>query len=270
MTSWLSGGSAIITGGASGIGLAVATGLSALGVRIALLDRDEEAGRLAAQNLGASATFIRMDVADGEAWRALAAQAQERLGGIDVAILNAGCGSRVSEPDQVSDEQFRAVVGTNIDGIFYGARAAIPFMRAKGRGAIVVTASLAGLIALPRDPLYAMSKHAAVGFVRALGPQLNSAGITVNAVCPGLTDTPIISARRRAKLAGAGFPLIPASDVAEVIVGCAAGADTGQVLVVQPGRDPVPYRFPRVPGPRVAGREGPVRPPSEFTGADQG
>src|SRR5207248_8740634 len=117
-------------------------------------------------------------------------------------------------------------------------------------GAIVVTASLAGLTGMPSDPVYALTKHALVGFVRSMAPQL--AAVRLNAVCPGITDTPMIDAQR-AGFAAAGFPLLAPEEVAEAMWRAVSGGGTGECWFVQPGRDPAPFRFPTLPGPRIDG-----------------
>ena len=126
--------------------------------------------------------------------------------------------------------------------------------------AIVVTASLAGLTGVEGDPIYALTKHAVVGFVRSVAPQLSELGVRINAVCPGFADTPMVAGELRESLEAAGFPLLRAEDVAEAVLSAARSESTGEAWIVQPGRDPEPYRFRGIPGPRVAGAEG-VAPP---------
>src|SRR5256885_17054938 len=99
--------------------------------------------------------------------------------------------------EEPPEEQSRRIMGPNVDGVVFGARALVPSMAARGGGAIVATASLAGLIAFSPDPIYTLTKHAVVGLVRALAPQLEPPGIPPNAVCPGLTDTPLVCGDRR-------------------------------------------------------------------------
>jgi short-subunit dehydrogenase len=124
---------------------------------------------------------------------------------------------------------------------------------------IVVTASLGGLVGIPSDPIYSATKHFVVGFVRSVAPQLAERGIAIDAVCPGIVDTTMI-ADSRAALEGAGFPLLAPEDVAEAVMAALRDDETGQAWIVQPGREPLKFRFPGVPGPRVPGAEG-VRPP---------
>jgi NAD(P)-dependent dehydrogenase (short-subunit alcohol dehydrogenase family) len=118
------------------------------------------------------------------------------------------------------------------------------------RGSIVATASLAGLVGMPLDPVYSLTKHALVGFVRSVAPQL--APVTINAICPGIADTPMLDMHdQRAMFAEAGFPLLRPEEVAEAMWRAATSDGTGECWFVQPGREPAPFRFPNVPGPRV-------------------
>jgi NAD(P)-dependent dehydrogenase (short-subunit alcohol dehydrogenase family) len=243
----LNGKVALVTGGASGIGLATARRLRAAGAAVVIADLDERAGTDAAEQL--EATFAPLDVGEPAAWASLVAEVVERHGGLDVAHLNAGVGTGVQLLTEMDDAAYRRVMRANVDGVILGARAVVPAMAARGRGAVVATASLAGLIAFSPDPVYTATKHAVVGFVRAVAPQLEPLGITINAVCPGMVDTPLLGPDTVAILAGAGFPLIAPDDVAAAVMDCIRGAGTAQAIVVQAGREPTPYRFAGVPGP---------------------
>jgi NAD(P)-dependent dehydrogenase (short-subunit alcohol dehydrogenase family) len=130
------------------------------------------------------------------------------------------------------------------------------------------TASLAGLIGFSPDPIYCLTKHAVVGLVRSLGPQLGEQGITFNAVCPSIVDTPLIDDVRE-MLEGSGFPLIDVSAVSSAVVERLAGDETGQAMVIQAGREALPFRFARPPGPRAGGTVGQM-PPSGMAAHDQG
>jgi NAD(P)-dependent dehydrogenase (short-subunit alcohol dehydrogenase family) len=182
------------------------------------------------------------DVSDPTAW--------DEVGPVELACLNAGVETGEAELARVSDAAYRRIVGTNIDGVVLGTRR-LAQVAAPGTS-IVATASLAGLTAMPRDPLYTLTKHAVVGFVRAVAPQLATREIVVNAVAPGFADTPIVPAESRERMLAAGFPLLSADDVARVVLLAGRSGESGQVWVVQPGRDPMPFRFPNVPGPRDA------------------
>ena len=237
----LEGRVAVVTGGASGIGLATVRLFESEGAQVVVADLAEgEAG----------ARFVRADVSRPEDWSAVLAAADD-LGGVDIAYLNAGV--TTGEPDitALTDDQYRRIMGANVDGVVFGARAVVPAMAAKGGGAIVATASLAGLINFPLDPIYTLTKHAVVGLVRSLAQQLEPKGITINAVCPGIVDTPLLGEPAKTALSAAGFPLIAADQIAAAVLACVVGDGSGQAFVCQAGRDPVPYEFHDVPGPRA-------------------
>ncbi len=147
----------------------------------------------------------------------------------------------------------------NVDGVVLGVRRLAQVMPSGGR--IVVTASLAGLTAMPDDPVYAATKHAVVGFVRSAAPALAVRGITINAICPGIADTPMLSDTARERLETAAFPLISAADVAEAAWLALSSQLTGHAWVVQPGRPPLDFRFANVPGPRTASGASVTPPP---------
>ena len=254
----LDGKVAIVTGGASGIGLATATRLAAEGASLVLADLNEDAGKAAAADLGGR--FVCTDVGRPLDWTQVVAEAEEAFGGIDLAYLNAGVTTQQPDIAAVTDEQIRRVFGANVDGVVFGVRAVVPAMERRGGGAIVATASLAGIIAFAPDPLYTATKHAVVGLVRSLAAQLTAKHISINAVCPGIVDTPLVGPARE-RLKEAGFPMIPPEDIAAAVVQCmTGGAESGACLVCQPGRPPEPYQFGEVPGPRTPGAEG-RRPP---------
>ena len=144
--------------------------------------------------------------------------------------------------DDDVDAQILRQVG--VDVRLLGAELAARLM--PDSGSIVATASLAGLTATPPDPIYALTKHAVVGFVRSVAPQLAAQGIRINALCPGYADTPIVPDELRGVL---GVPLIEPSFVAEAALQALNDEETGGAWVVQPNRI-VQFRFPRIPGPR--------------------
>ncbi|GAA1691337.1 SDR family oxidoreductase [Nonomuraea maheshkhaliensis] len=244
---------ALITGAASGIGAAVARRLSGGGVRCVLVDRDGEGvERLAKEVDGA---FLAADVSSEEASLEAVALAESRFGRLDLMHLNAGVSGGVDLAD-FDLERYRQVVGVNVDGVVFGVRAGLPLLTRSGGGAVVVTASLAGLVGFSGDPIYTMTKHAVVGLVRALAEPLAAKNVRIGAVCPGFTDTPLVAGSRE-MFVNAGFPLLTAEDVAAVVETAFYSETPGTLLIVQPGRQPVPYRYAGVPGP--AGGQRPPR-----------
>jgi NAD(P)-dependent dehydrogenase (short-subunit alcohol dehydrogenase family) len=224
---------ALVTGAAGGIGRAIVERLEQEGAEVTGLDVKDG-----------------FDVTDSAAW--------ESVGPFDLACLNAGVTTGTASIAELTDEEYRRVVAVNVDGVLFGVRRLAGVM---GDGdAIVVTASLAGLTGVESDPIYALTKHAVIGLVRSVAPQLEESGIRINAVCPGFADTPMVAGEFRSALESAGFPLLRAEEVAEAVLLAARREGTGEAWIVQPGRQPEPYRFRGIPGPRVPGAEG-IAPP---------
>jgi NAD(P)-dependent dehydrogenase (short-subunit alcohol dehydrogenase family) len=237
---------ALVTGGAGGLGRATALALAAEGAEIVIADVDEEGGHATAEDVGGH--FVRTDVSDFAANEAMARFAVETCGGVDLAFLNAGVTTNTGLGEEFDLDLYRRAMGVNIDGVVFGAQALLQPMKARGGGAMVATASLAGLAAVPMDPIYAANKHAVVGFTRSIAPVLALDGIRFNAVCPGFAESNIVAPIRDA-LAEQGLDLIPAETVAETVVRIIEGEATGECWFVQLRREPEPFRFRNVPGP---------------------
>jgi NAD(P)-dependent dehydrogenase (short-subunit alcohol dehydrogenase family) len=215
--------SALVTGGESGIGAAAVALLRAEGADVSSLDFQ-----------------TGFDVSEAAAW--------EGVGAVDFAFLNAGVATGVGEIADLDDARYRRALDANVDGVVLGTRRMARVM--EPGSAIVATASLAGLMPFTLDPVYTLTKHAVVGFVRAVAPQLGERGITINALCPGFADTPIVGDELRELVAAHSIPLIAAETVAAAALTAARSGETGQAWVVQPGREPLVYEFRGVPGPR--------------------
>ncbi len=215
---------ALVTGGEGGLGRAMRAKLEREGYEVESLD-----------------LVNGFDVSDSAAW--------ERVEAVDLACLNAGILTAETDLTKLTDDQYRRAIAVNVDGVVYGVRRLARVMES---GTIVATASLAGLVGMPLDSIYSLTKHAVVGFVRSIAPQIDP--IKVNAVCPGIADTPMLDLHeQRGTFAAAGFPLLRPEDVAEAMWLAATSEGTGECWFVQPGREPAPFRFPNVPGPRSAG-----------------
>lgn len=185
------------------------------------------------------------DVSDSNAW--------EDIEPADLVCLNAG----VLSSGDGSLADYRRIIAVNVDGVVFGVETLAPKMR---RGStFVVTASLAGLIPMPSDPLYVLTKHAVVGYARSKALVLTQRGIRINLICPGIVRTPMTQTAQP-ELDAAGFPLMQPEQIAEAVLMAARSDGTGQAWVCQPGREPLQFRFPNVPGPRVEGSEGMVPP----------
>ena len=211
-----------MTGGSSGIGAAIVDLVRREGAEVQSLDLTDG-----------------FDVSDAHAWDA--------VGAVDLACLNAGVVTGERDVRRLSDEAYRRILGANLDGVVFGVRRLVRVM--EPGSAIVVTASLAGLVPTSEDPIYTLTKHAVIGFVRSVAPQLEERGIRINALAPGFVDTPLIDT---ARFVDADFPRLQPEAVAEAVLVAARDSETGQVWVVQPGREPLRFRFPNVPGPRDA------------------
>lgn len=258
----LEGRKALVTGGASGIGRATAKRFAAEGAAVVVVDMNESGGTEVAAELGGE--FVRADASNPDQVADAFGKASAALGGLDIAYMNAGVTIRppddrrepgyVFDIAELTEEQYRRIVGINVDGVVYGVREATKHMT--GGGSILATASIAGITSYPPDPIYALTKHAVVGLVRALGPTLRERGITINAICPGITETPLVGEQAAKMLKEAGFPLIPPEGIAEACVMAITEGGSGDAWVVQPGRDPLPYGFRGIPGPRTEGAEG--------------
>ena len=242
----LQGKVAIVTGGASGLGRATALTLAKAGARVVVADLDARGGREVADLVGGH--FRACDVSDPDANRALVDFTQEHCGGVDIALLNAGVATGCGLGEDFDLARYRRAMGANLDGVVFGTHAVLPAMRARGGGVIVATASLAGLAAVPLDPLYAANKHAVVGLARSLGPALAPENVRFNAVCPGFAESRIIDPLRD-MLSEQRLPIIPAQTVADTVLRIVTGDGTGECWFIQAGREPEPFRFRTVPGP---------------------
>ena len=239
---------ALITGASNGIGEGVARHLAGRGAHVVVADVDETGGRAVADEIGGR--FIRTDVADPAASTAAVALAVEAFGGLHLAHLNAGVTSWCSMGDDFDPEAYRRSMAINIDGVVYGIAAARSAIKASGGGTIVATASMAGLVVAPFDPIYAANKHAVVGLVRSLGESYASEGIRIHALCPSFAHTNIIKGSEQT-LIDMGFPILDVSDVVAAFERILDSDTSGQAWYVVAGRDSEPFQFRRAPGPRL-------------------
>ncbi|NMO92814.1 SDR family oxidoreductase [Actinomycetospora sp. TBRC 11914] len=243
---------ALVTGGASGIGEAVARRLAGAGAKVAVVDRDAAAATRVADELRGLA--VACDVTSDTAMGAAVAEAETWGGRLDVVHLNAGSVGGQSGITDLDVAAYRRVVGVNVDHVVFGLTAAVPALRRAGGGTVIATSSLAGLVPLPGDAIYTLTKHAVVGYVRSAAATLATEDIRVMALCPGFADTALIAHLREQF---AGFPLLTAEDVADGVERMLADGAPGECWYVQPGREPGPYGFRGVPGPK--GGEAPPR-----------
>ncbi len=219
----------LVTGGATGIGAAVATLAAEQGCKVAICDVNEAAGSELAEQLGGR--FISCDVTDLASVSDAVEECVRELGVPTYVHLNAGIMTvPTGEPflaiEDVSEAQYRKIVGVNLDGVFHGAKTLIPIMRESG-GAITITASTAGLSAVPVDPMYTATKYALVGFGRAVAAANEGSNIRVNVICPGVTDTQIVPDEYKAP----EFNMMPVEVMAAEVVDLLQNGANGEVRV---------------------------------------
>ncbi|MFF6910524.1 3-oxoacyl-ACP reductase [Streptomyces sp. NPDC012389] len=188
----LVGRTAVVTGAGSGIGLATVRRLAAEGAQVVCADVDEASGKAAAEEAGG--LFVRTDVTDAEQVDALFKAAFDTYGSVDIAFNNAG----ISPPDDDSIletglDAWRRVQEVNLTSVFLCCKAAIPYMRAQGRGSIINTASFVARMGAATSQIsYTASKGGVLAMSRELGVQFARDGIRVNALCPGPVNTPLL------------------------------------------------------------------------------
>jgi NAD(P)-dependent dehydrogenase (short-subunit alcohol dehydrogenase family) len=243
---------AIVTGGASGIGKATAIRLAELGADVIVTDIDEAGGAGVAERIGGS--FAMLDVGDPIAWERVIATA----GPFDIAFLNAGISTQQGLPPaegipiaSLTDDAYRRIMSINVDGVVYGTRAVMPGMVERGSGDIVATASVAGLVPVGMDPIYGLTKHAVVGFVRSVAASLDqpdTPDVCISAICPGFTDTNIIGPDAREFIGLLGLEIMPTELIADVVARSLDERIQGAQWVVWPGVEPGTYEWnPAVP-----------------------
>lgn len=185
---------AVVTGGATGIGAAVAELLWSLGASVAILDRDEAHGRKLAEGLSSQdrrASFHRCDVADAESMRIAVENAAECFGAVHVLVHSAGI-QRYGSVVSTSLETWQEVQKVHVNGCFHAVRFAVPHMIAAGGGAVVVVGSVQSAAAVQDSAAYVTAKHALLGLTRSIALDFARDGIRANCVMPGAVDTPML------------------------------------------------------------------------------
>lgn len=182
---------AIVTGGASGIGESCARRFAAHGARVVVADLQEEAGQKIAKELGG--LFIHTDVTQAESVEAMVEESHKKCGRIDILMNNAGIDGDQAPISQGDLKNWDRVMAININGAFYGMRFVLPVMIEQGRGVVLNTGSTAALNGLPGLPAYSASKAGVIHLTRTAAIENAPYGIRVNAICPSVVQTPLLS-----------------------------------------------------------------------------
>jgi NAD(P)-dependent dehydrogenase (short-subunit alcohol dehydrogenase family) len=188
-------GVVIVTGAASGIGRATALAFARAGAKLSLSDVNESGGAdtlNAVRAAGVEAIFTRCDVTDERSVGAMVNATVERFGRLDGAFNNAGIENDPKPIADIDAATFDRVIATNVRGVYLCMKAEIPVMVRQGKGAIVNTASVAGLVGAPGLTPYVASKHAVVGLTKSASAEYARMGLRINAICPGLIETPML------------------------------------------------------------------------------
>jgi NAD(P)-dependent dehydrogenase (short-subunit alcohol dehydrogenase family) len=231
---------AVVTGGASGIGRALCVALGNKGAIVTVADLNQEGARKVAETivtLGGSATAVRLDVTNKEDVAALLNKQVQLHGRLDYIFNNAGIGNIGDERDKTFDD-WKKIIDINLMGVVYGALTAYSIMAEQGSGHIVNTASIAGLTPVATEVAYATTKHAVVGLSHSLRVEGAALGVKVSAICPGVIDTPffktapVLNADKKAFMESLKFLTMKDVDKAAKII--LRGVARNKALIVFP------------------------------------
>jgi NAD(P)-dependent dehydrogenase (short-subunit alcohol dehydrogenase family) len=186
---------ALVTGGASGIGRATALAFAREGAKVVVADIEIEGGQETLHLIrerGGEGIFVRADVTQAVEVEALIGEVAKTCGGLDCAFNNAGTVGKPTSTTECTEENWDWTIDVNLKGVFLCLKYEIPFMLKQGHGAIVNTASIAGLAGIRNNAAYVAAKHGVVGLTKAAALEYSQSGVRVNAVCPGFVRTPIL------------------------------------------------------------------------------
>jgi 2-dehydro-3-deoxy-L-rhamnonate dehydrogenase (NAD+) len=243
----LPGRVAIVTGAARGIGFAIAERLSTAGAHVVVADISEDGATAAAERLregGGKAAGVAADVTSPDEARAMVERAIDAFGAVDILVNNAGITGRDAPLWETTDEDWEKVLGLNLTGVFYCCRAVVSHMRERGSGAIVNVASISGKEGNPNMIPYSVSKAGVICLTKALAKEVIHDGVRVNAVAPGVIETPLLNQlqpeaieymRSKVPMGRMGSPEEVAA-VVHFLASDAASFVTGQCYDVSGGR----------------------------------
>ncbi len=249
MSMLFSGTVALVTGAGNGIGRAVAVAFAARGLKVVVSDIDASGGKItvdAILDAGGEAVFVPCDVSSNEQVQTLIRETLTIYGGLDYAFNNAGIEKEQTRLAEGSEDDFDAIMDVNVKGVWLCMKHQIPVMLARGGGAIVNTASIAGLGAAPKMSIYSASKHAVIGLTKSAAVEYAKKRIRVNAICPAVIDTEMyrrahIADPKKAELALAMHPVGRIGSVEEIAAAvlylCSdmAGFTTGIAMPIDGG-----------------------------------
>ena len=238
MSGQLTGQRAFITGGASGIGAEMARRFTREGASVVIADVNDTLGKAIAVEVGGE--YVHLDVTDSTAWEKIITTHKP----FDIVCLNAGVatktdvfGATVDYPFQhLDNDSYQHIMSINVDGVVFGARAVIPGMVDRKSGHILVTASLAGIVAIAADPIYGLTKHAMVGLTKSLGAALEPHGVCVSALCPAFLDTPLLSDNTRKNLSLLGLGIMDVSIAGDLAMRALTERISGAQWIVMDGQ----------------------------------